>query len=381
MREIKWMQEALRLARKGRGRTSPNPMVGALVVRGDQILGRGWHRGPGFPHAEVEAMEDARRRGHPLRGSTLVVTLEPCCTWGRTPPCTDAILKAGIREVIVGTVDPNPRHAGRGFTILQAAGVLVRTGILAEACAALNEGFNHWIVHRKPLVTVKAAMTLDGKIATAQGESKWITSAAARAHGRRLRQCCDAVLVGIETVLADNPSLLPDAPRQWRGRRVVLDARARIPLEANVVADAWAERTIVVVGPRAPRIRVAELERRVTVWEAPLVQSPNRHSAPHVDLEWLMEKLGEAEVTHLLVEGGGEVQASFLLSGLAQRIAFYYAPRILGGAQARKAVAGTGARSWQQMVQLENPRWRWIGPDLFLEARVKLEATPPGRVA
>jgi len=370
MEATTWMREALRLARKGYGRTSPNPMVGALIVRGHRVLGRGWHRGPGRPHAEVEALEDARRQGHRVRGATLVVTLEPCSPWGRTPPCTDAILSAGIREVIVGAVDPNPRHAGRGLKLLEAAGVRVQAGVLAAECTALNEPFNYWIVHRRPLVTVKAAMTLDGKIATATGESKWITGPRARAYGWRLRLGSDAVLVGIETVLADNPSLLPRTRIPWRGRRVILDARARTPLTAQVVTDSACGRTIVVVGPRAPRNRVRELARRVTVWEAPFAEGGDKNPRSRLDLVWLLDRLGREEVTHVLVEGGGEVQASFLLSGLAQRVAFFYAPVILGGAGSRRAVAGEGARSWEEILRLCDLRWRRLGSDLLLEARV-----------
>ena len=219
------MRQAVGLARRGCGMTSPNPAVGAVLVRGGKIIGRGWHRRAGEPHAEIEALRDAQKHGHNPRGSTLFVTLEPCCTRGRTPPCTDAIIAAGIKRVIVGAVDPNPKHAGRAFKILRRAGIAVmrwgeatdepRPGSrgpsphqkLANECARLNEAFNHWIVHRTPFVTVKAAMTLDGKIATASGESKWITGEAARACGMKLRQGADAILVGINTILADDPSL------------------------------------------------------------------------------------------------------------------------------------------------------------------------------
>ncbi len=201
------MRLALRLARRGYGRTSPNPMVGAVLVKGGRIIGRGWHRRAGEPHAEIEALRDAREQGHKVKGATLYVTLEPCSTRGRTPPCTKALLAAGIRKVVSGAVDPNPRHRGRAFDILQRAGITVTQGVLAEECARLNEAFNHWIVQRTPLVTVKAAMTLDGKIATAAGESKWITGEKARAYGMKLRQGADAVLVGISTVLSDDPSL------------------------------------------------------------------------------------------------------------------------------------------------------------------------------
>ena len=244
--DLKFMRLALRLARRGYGTTSPNPMVGAVLVKGGKIIGRGWHRRAGGPHAEIEALRDAQKRGRNPRGSTLFVTLEPCCTHGRTPPCTDAIIAAGIKRVVIGTVDPNPKHAGRAFKILRRAGIEVisldkgraRHSVravrslarqwraedcapcqkLADECARLNEAFNHWIVHRTPFVTVKAAMTLDGKIATAGGESKWITGEAARACGMKLRQGADAVLVGINTILADDPSLTVRSERQFQSK-------------------------------------------------------------------------------------------------------------------------------------------------------------------
>src|ERR1041385_7435431 len=201
------MRLALRLARRGCGTSSPNPMVGAVLLKQGVIIGRGWHRRAGGPHAEIEALRDAERKGRSPKGATLYVTLEPCSTHGRTPPCTDAIVAAGIKRVVVGATDPNPPHAGRAFRLLKRAGIGVTPGVHAEECARLNEAFNHWIVRRTPFVTVKAAMTLDGKIATANGESKWITGEQARACGMKLRQGADAILVGINTLLADDPSL------------------------------------------------------------------------------------------------------------------------------------------------------------------------------
>ena len=205
MNDAVFMRLALRLAQRGYGATSPNPMVGAVLVKGGKIIGRGWHRRAGQPHAEIEALRDAQKRGHNPRGATLYVTLEPCCTHGRTPPCTDAIITAGIKRCL-GATDPNPKHAGKGFKILRRAGIKLFTEFWAMNARRLNEAFNHWIVHRTPFVTVKAAMTLDGKIATASGESKWITGEKARAHGMKLRQGSDAILVGINTILADDPS-------------------------------------------------------------------------------------------------------------------------------------------------------------------------------
>src|SRR5581483_4080133 len=291
-------------------------------------------KGKGPNLAESDSRRRAGERGNDPAGATLYVTLEPCSTHGRTPPCTDAIVAAGIKRVIAGATDTNPAHAGRGFQLLRRKGTEVVTGVLAEKANRLNEAFNHWIVRHTPFVTVKAAMTLDGKIATAEGESKWITGSRARAYGMKLRQGADAVLVGINTVLADDPALTvrglrePNTPR----RRVLLDAMARTPLKAQVVADKFHAFTMVVVSRRAPRARVAGLAKRVRV-----IVAPERRG--RLDLRWLMKKFGSEGITSLLVEGGGEVNASFLLGGWTQRVAFFYAPKILGGRDARKAVA------------------------------------------
>lgn len=373
------MALAWQLAKRGDAATSPNPMVGALLVKGGAVIGRGWHRRAGWPHAEIEALNDAQRRGHQPRGATLYVTLEPCSTHGRTPPCTDAIIAAGVKRVVVGATDPNPRHAGKGFSILRRAEIEVTHGILLDACAALNQAFNHWIVRRTPLVTVKAAMTLDGKIATASGESKWITGEPARAHGMKLRQASDAILVGINTILADNPSLTFRKRKAESGkretkqrRRIVLDSLARTPLDSKVVSDEFAALTTIVVGNRAPKNRVAALAKCVNVLIAPAAKPLSRitHHAS-LDLRWLLKKLGAENVTSLLVEGGGEVNASFLLGGLAQRVAFFYAPKILGGRAARKAVAGDGALRLSDAIQLRDLKWRKLGADLLLTARVE----------
>ena len=373
-----YMRLALRLARRGYGTTSPNPMVGAVLVKGDRIIGQGWHHRAGDPHAEIEALREAQARGHNARGATLYVTLEPCCTHGRTPPCTDAIKGAGIKRVVVGATDPNPRHSGKAFKILQRAGIAVAHGVLDEECARLNEAFNHWIVHRTPLVTVKAGLTLDGKIATASGESRWITGEKARACGMKLRQGSDAILVGIETVLADDPSLTvrnpkPEIrnPKEIRSpkseghklQRVILDSRGRTPLKAKVVSDEHAALTTIVVSRQAPRRRVAALAKRARVLVAPSAQGK-------IDLRWLLRKLGSESVTSLVVEGGGEVNASFLLQGLAQRVAFFYAPMILGGRDSRRAVAGEGASTLAESLSLTDLEWRRLGPDWLLSARV-----------
>ena len=284
-------------------------------------------------------------------------------------------MAAGIRRVVAGAIDPNPRHRRQGVHDSAAGRGLPSThGVLAEECARLNEAFNHWIVRRTPLVTVKAGMTLDGKIATASGESRWITGEKARAYGMKLRQGADAILVGINTVLADDPSLtvlntkakgqgLKAKVEGNRLRRIVLDAMARTPLGAKVVSDEWAALTTVVVSRAAPKRRVAALAKRVRVLVAPA-------SNGKINLRWLLKKLGAENVTSLLVEGGGEINASFLLQGLAQRVAFFYAPKILGGRDSRRAVAGEGAQTLAESLSLTDLEWRRLGPDWLLSARV-----------
>jgi len=363
--EIRFMREALKLARRGYGMTSPNPIVGAVLVKAGKIVGRGFHQRVGRPHAEIEALRDAEARGHSARDATLYVTLEPCCTHGRTPPCTDAIIAAGIRQVIVGAIDPNPKHSGRGLEVLRAARVKVRDGVLAPEATRLNETFNHWIVHRTPFVTVKAGMSLDGKIATRTGESKWITSPPSRERAMRLRQGADAILVGANTILRDDPSLTVRLAGISKPlRRFILDSKARTPLSCKVVADDSASFTTIVVGPDAPSKKVNALQRKVQVWSAPLRKGS-------IDLRWLLKKLGSENVTSLLVEGGGEVNASFLLGGFSHRIAFFYAPILIGGADAVKAVAGGGIMDAAKGLKLNDVEWERIGPDLLLNARLE----------
>lgn len=363
--DIQFMREALVLARRGYGMTSPNPMVGAVLVKAGKTIGRGYHHAAGKPHAEIEALRDAEAKRTSSHGATLYVTLEPCCTRGRTPPCTDAIISAGIRQVIAGATDLNPEHAGRGFELLRAAGITVRNGVLAAEAARLNEAFNHWIVHRTPFVTVKAGMSLDGKIATRAGESKWITSAKSRQLAMRLRLGADAILVGVNTVIRDDPALTVRLPRVSKPlRRIVLDPHARTPLTSKVICDEHAALTTVVVGANAPSKELAALQRKTQVWRAPQRKGT-------LDLRWLLEKLGGENVTNLLVEGGGEANASFLLGGFAQRVAFFYAPILIGGADAVKAVAGNGIMDAARGLRLQDIEWKRLGPDLFLTARVQ----------
>jgi diaminohydroxyphosphoribosylaminopyrimidine deaminase/5-amino-6-(5-phosphoribosylamino)uracil reductase len=366
--DFDFMRTALRLARRGFGRTSPNPMVGAILVRDGGVIGQGWHRRAGQPHAEIEALSDS---GYEARGATLYVTLEPCCTHGRTPPCTDAIIAAGISRVVAATADPNPAHRGKGFEILRSADIETRVGLLGKESAELNEAFNHWIVRRTPFVTIKAAMSLDGKIAAANGQSKWITAEKARAWGMKLRAGADAILVGVNTIVQDNPSLTARLPgfADKPLRRIILDPSARSPLEAKVFSDDAAPLTTLVVTKAAPGRRVEAFSARVRV----VLKAPSRNG--RIDLGWLMRKLGHENVTSLLVEGGGETNAAFLDAGLAQRIAFFYAPMVLGGRAAPKAVAGNGVARLRNALTLRDAAWRRLGPDLLLTARVNTTAS------
>ena len=359
-----YIRLALGLARRAWGRTSPNPMVGAVLVKNGKVIGNGWHRRAGEPHAEIEAIRDAQKRGADLRGATLFVTLEPCSTHGRTPPCTEAIIAAGIREVVVGATDPNPKHAGRGFAILRRAGIVVTQGVLKAECAALNEAFNHWIVHGTPLVTVKAAMSLDGKIATTSGESKWITGERARAYAMRLRASADAVLVGINSIIKDDPGLTVRLPG-FAGkpfRRYVLDPRGRTPTTARILCDEQAGMTTIVVTKLAAARRVAALGRQARVLVAP-------ERDGRIDLGCLCKTMGGENITHVLVEGGGETNAVWMQH--AHRVAFFYAPIILGGRGGPTAVAGAGAQSLADKLTLEDVHWRRLGHDLLLTARVR----------
>ena len=364
------MKRALLLARRGIGFVSPNPVVGAVLVKKGKIIGEGWHRGSGKAHAEPEAIQNAFRNQHSPKGSTLYVTLEPCSTYGRTPPCTKAIIEHQIKKVIVATTDPNPNHAGRGLEILKDNGIEVETGLLQDEANNLNPSFNHWIIHQSPLVTIKAAMTLDGKIATANGESKWITGARARREVMKMRLSHDAILIGIETLLNDDPSLTirigPNLERNHpkkQLRRIILDTNARTPQTAKVCNDQFAPLTTIVVGTDAPMERVRKLQDKVAVWKLKTTQGK-------VSLKALLRRLSKESITSLLVEGGGQVNGSFIEQGLAHKIAFFYAPKILGGSQSRPAVGGKGFNHPDKLLKLRDSKWRSLPPDLLLTANI-----------
>ncbi len=329
-----WMAHALALARKGEGLTRPNPPVGAVVVKGGRLLAEGYHRKAGGPHAEIYALRKAAGRA---RGATLYVTLEPCCTWGRTPPCTDAILKAGIRRVVVGCMDPNLRHAGRGIEILQRAGIAVSSGICEEPSRALIEPFTLFMQEGRPFVTLKLGMTLDGRIADESGTSRWITGASARREVHALRRRVDAILVGCHTAKEDDPSLLPVPTHGRKPLRVVLDAAGRLSLRSRLFADGLGRQTLVFTSVRSPlRYRAALRARGVEVEVLPARRG-------QFSMRSVFQALGRRGVLHVLCEGGGILAGALIREDLVDEGWFFYAPRLLG----ENAIPAIGGTNWK----------------------------------
>jgi diaminohydroxyphosphoribosylaminopyrimidine deaminase / 5-amino-6-(5-phosphoribosylamino)uracil reductase len=360
--DVAFMQRALQLAERGRGLTSPNPLVGAVVVRGDRVVGEGAHLRAGEAHAEIAALQAA---GDDARGATLYVTLEPCAHQGRTPPCAPAVARAGLARVVVALVDPNPLVAGGGADLLRAAGVAVELGVLAAEAQRQNRAWLTAMRRRRPHVTLKAAATLDGKLADAHGTSRWITGEAARQHAHRLRAESDAVVVGVTTALRDDPALTVRLPEPWPREpyRVVLDTRARLGAGARLIQAGTPARAIVAVGGQAPGARVAALEAA----GARVLRCPTRDG--RVDLTVLLDRLFELEVRSVLVEGGGETHAAFVEAGVVDRVALFVAPLLLGGRDATGVVGGAG-RDLKAALRLEALTATPVGDDLLIEADV-----------
>ena len=359
----KYMREALELARRGRGRTSPNPVVGAVIVKDDKVIGRGWHQKAGTAHAEVHAIADA---GDETRNATLYVTLEPCCHFGRTGPCTEAIAAAGIQRVVVAMTDPNPLVAGCGIETLRQRGIRVDTGVLATEAASLNAPFIKWITCKLPFVTLKNGISLDGKIATRTGDSRWITGEASRLEVHRLRDAADAIITGVGTVLADDPELTTRLPEGGKSPvRVVVDSLARTPLSAKLVNDGKAP-TIIAISNKAPEERVAALKAK-NVEILPLPED----SDGRLNLGALLRILGERCLTHVMVEAGGTLNSSFLFGNYVDKVVMFVAPKIIGGAGAPGPYGGTGCDRLSEVVELEDVRVQHTGEDLMIEGWVK----------
>lgn len=355
------MRRAIELAKNAAGRTSPNPLVGAVVVREGRVVAEGWHRKAGTPHAEVHALNMA---GELAKGATVYVSLEPCAHYGRTGPCAKALVEAGVSRVVIAMTDPNPKVAGKGIEILKNAGVEVVTGVLEKEAKELNEVFLKWITTGRPFVALKTAMSLDGKIATASGESQWITNEKSRYEGHRLRDIYDGILVGINTVLQDNPSLTTRL-REYQGKnpvRIVLDSQARLPLDSKLATDG-AARTIVAVSAKAPADRVEALKKAgLEILTA---------GTGMVDAAELMHQLGAMGITSILVEGGGRVNFSLLEAGFVDRVYAFVAPKLIGGSKALTPVEGAGFDKLSQAVELVDIKTRLLGDDVMITGRVQ----------
>ena len=356
-----YMQIALNLAQRARGFTSPNPMVGALVVKNNKITGQGYHVKAGTPHAEIYALNEA---GENAPGATLYVTLEPCCHQGRTEPCTKAILNSGVERVVVAMVDPNPLVKGKGIRCLKEGGLRVTVGVLEKEARCLNEAFIKYIITRMPFVFLKAAMSLDGKIATRTGESKWITGPEARKYSHQLRNWYDAILVGVNTILRDDPALTARLPEEETKNpvRIVVDSQARTPLDARVVTSAKETPTFIAVTKAAPADKISGLEK-MGVEVLPVKANHNGR----VDLKDLMLELGRREITSVLIEGGGEVHSSALKAGIADKIGWFIAPLIIGGQGAPGPVGGEGVAAIKEAISLKQIAVKKCGRDIFVE--------------
>lgn len=363
-----YMRRALDLARKGRGFTSPNPMVGAVVAKDGRIVGEGYHQAAGLPHAEVNALDDA---GPEARGATLYVTLEPCNHTGRTPPCTEKIIRSGVSTVVTAMEDPNPRVAGGGNAALQAHGIQVHSGVCEKEARRLNEAFVKYICTGRPFVTVKCAATLDGRIATRTGDARWVTGSAARLHVHRLRHAVDGIMVGINTVQADDPSLTTRLPADVQPQpkdpvRIVLDTHLSISKNAGILRLDSEAVTLIICADVVPAKTRAKIE------------SPGVRVVPvetggdgRIHLAGLMERLGTENITSLLIEGGSRVMASAFAAGIVDKAMFFYAPKILGGDDGVPICAGPSGDSMADCILLNDIQTRRFDDDLLVEGYVQ----------
>jgi diaminohydroxyphosphoribosylaminopyrimidine deaminase/5-amino-6-(5-phosphoribosylamino)uracil reductase len=361
-----YMKMALSLAERGRGWTSPNPMVGAVIVKDGKVVGKGFHENVGGPHAEINALQEA---GEQSKDATLYVTLEPCNHTGRTPPCTEAILKSGIRCVVMGMKDPNPRVAGGGLDLLKSQGVETRVGVCEEECRRLNEAFVKYVTTGLPFVILKCAATLDGCIATRTGDSKWVTNSKSREFVHELRHSVDAIMVGIGTVVKDDPQLTT----RLEGRkgsdplRIVLDAHLSIPLESKLLhissdSDTWII-TSHAVSPEKRKLVERPGVRILTV---------DCHDNL-IDLQALVRKLGETETTSLLIEGGSHVNGSALRAGIVDKVCIFFAPKICGGNDGVPICAGPGVELMEQSLKLKDISVHRFEDDIMVEGYLKRE--------
>ena len=356
-----YMKMALELAQKGMGFTAPNPMVGAVIVKNGRIIGQGYHRKYGGLHAEREALAVCTEEPE---GASIYVTLEPCCHYGKQPPCVNAILEAGIRRVIIGSSDPNPLVAGKGIRILKDHGIEVTENILKEECDKLNEAFFYYIQNKKPYVVMKYAMTMDGKIAAYTGESKWVTGEAARIHVQEQRLKYTGIMVGVGTVLADDPMLTCRLENSRNPVRIICDSHLRTPLTSKIVRTAETIPTILASSSKD--------QQKIKNYEelgCQVLYVPEKNG--HIDLNRLMELLGAAKIDSILLEGGGSLNWSALESGIVQKVQTYIAPKLFGGEEAKTPVEGKGFPDPASAVLLKNSEIIRLGDDFLIESEVK----------
>lgn len=356
--ENKFMKRALALARKGLGRTSPNPAVGCVIVKNGTVIGEGWHRKAGTPHAEIHALNMA---GGEARGADVYVTLEPCCHTGATPPCSDALIRAGVGRVIAGMRDPNPQVNGGGLAALRKAGIETSCGVLEDACRAVNLPFIKHITTGLPYLIYKCAMTLDGKIASVTGESRWISCEESRRYVHRMRSRCDAVMVGVDTILADNPHL---TVRHVRGRnplRIIVDSTLRTPTTVDILSGILARKTIIATTEEEPAVHQRYLQSGATV----LVCNSRDN---RVDLHDLLKKLGTLGIQSILLEGGSRLAGDALVRGLIDECVFFYAPKVIGS-DGFSPFAITGVTDMSHSLAFKDLDVRRMGADIVVTAR------------
>lgn len=365
MTHEEYMSVALELAKKGMGFVSPNPMVGAVIVRDGEIIAQGYHQKYGDLHAERNAFAECDAKGIDCNGADMYVTLEPCCHHGKQPPCTDAVLSHGIKRVFIGSSDPNPLVAGKGVSILREHGIEVYEGILKDECDALNDIFFHYITTNRPFVTMKYAMTMDGKIACHTGESKWITGEESRQDVQNERLRHTAIMVGVGTVLADNPMLTCRLENGRNPVRIICDSNLRTPIDSNIVKTANEITTIIACS-------VSDVER-ITEYEkngCKVIVCEDKADG-RVDLNKLMDILGSMKIDSILLEGGGELNSSALKCGIVNRVLTYIAPKIFGGKDAKSPVSGIGVDFPDDAYFLERRSIKYIGDDILIESLVK----------
>lgn len=364
MNDSEYMRRALRLAEKGCGWTAPNPMVGAVIVKNGEIIGSGWHEKYGQAHAERAALASCRESPE---GAVMYVTLEPCCHYGKQPPCTDAIIEAGIRRVVVGSGDPNPLVSGKGIRILREHGIEVTEHVLKEECDCLNEVFFHYIRTKRPFVVMKYAMTMDGKIAAYTGRSKWITGEEARRHVQEQRHRYTAIMAGVGTVLADDPMLTCRLPHTKNPIRIICDTHLRTPLTSKLADTAGQIPTILATcsGDREKQKAYEDAGIRILCTE---------EREGHVDLNRLMKELGEEEhIDSILLEGGGTLNWAALESGIVQKVQAYIAPKLFGGQDAKTPVEGMGVSAPDSAFRLRDSKVTRLGEDFLIESEVEAD--------